>query len=89
MLQAGQTLPEMMENILGDLGLEIFPEVQMLRYHCGCSFDRMAAALQLLGRQELEDMLAQDPGAEVTCDFCNNVYQLDEQKLAALIADLA
>jgi molecular chaperone Hsp33 len=88
MLQAGQTLPQMMENILGDLGLEIFPEVQILKYHCGCSFDRMKSALQMLGRSELEDMLVQDQGAEVTCEFCSNVYQLDEQQLAALITEL-
>jgi molecular chaperone Hsp33 len=88
MLQAGQTLPQMMENILGDLGLEIFPEVQMLKYHCGCTFDRMTAALKMLGRPELEDMLATDKGAEVTCDFCNNIYQLDEQQLANLITEL-
>jgi molecular chaperone Hsp33 len=88
MLQAGQTLPQMMENILGDLGLEIFPEVQMLKYHCGCTFDRMTAALKMLGRPELEDMLATDKGAEVTCDFCNNIYQLNEQQLANLITEL-
>ncbi len=88
MLQAGQTLPQMMENILGDLGLEIFPEVQILKYHCGCSFDRMKSALHMLGRSELEDMLVQDKGAEVTCEFCSNVYQLDEQQLAALITKL-
>jgi molecular chaperone Hsp33 len=88
MLQAGQTLPQMMENILGDLGLEIFPEVQMLKYHCGCTFDRMTAALKMLGRPELEDMLVTDKGAEVTCDFCNNIYQLNEQQLANLIAEL-
>jgi molecular chaperone Hsp33 len=89
MLQAGQTLPQMMENILGDLGLEIFPEVQILKYHCGCSFDRMTAALKMLGRSELEDMLVQDKGAEVTCDFCSNVYQLDEPQLADLITELS
>ncbi len=88
MLQAGQTLPQMMENILGDLGLEIFPEVQMLKYHCGCTFDRMTVALKMLGRPELEDMLVTDQGAEVTCDFCNNIYQLDEQQLANLITEL-
>ena len=78
----------LMENILGDLGLEIFPEVQMLKYHCGCTFDRMTVALKMLGRPELEDMLAKDKGAEVTCDFCNNIYQLNEKQLANLITEL-
>jgi molecular chaperone Hsp33 len=89
LLQAGQTLPQMMHNLLGDLGLEIFPEVQMLRYHCGCTFDRMADALKMLGTQELEDMLHQDHGAEVTCDFCGDVYRLDDRQLGDLITQLA
>lgn len=88
MLQAGQTLPQMMENILGDLGLEIFPEVQMLKYHCGCTLDRVTVALKMLGRSELEDMLVTDKSAEVTCEFCSNVYQLNEQQLANLITEL-
>jgi molecular chaperone Hsp33 len=88
MLQAGQTLPQMMEGVLGDLGLEIFPEVQMLRYQCGCTADRMADAIKLLGQAELQDMLEKDQGAEVTCDFCGDVYRLDDQQLGAMIAEM-
>jgi molecular chaperone Hsp33 len=88
MLQAGKTLPQMMEEILGDLGLEIFSEVQMLRYHCGCTVDRMSEALKMLGKDELLDMLNKDRGAEVTCEFCSDVYRLDDQRLAALIAEM-
>jgi molecular chaperone Hsp33 len=89
LLQAGLTLPQMMESVLGDLGLEVFSGVQMLRYNCGCTFDRMADALKMLGHQELQDMLAKDRGAEVTCDFCGDVYRLDDQQLTHLIAELA
>jgi molecular chaperone Hsp33 len=89
LLQAGQTLPQMMEGILGDLGLQIFPGVQMLRYNCGCTFDRMSNALKMLGHQELQDMLVKDRGAEVTCDFCGDVYRLDDRQLGDLITELA
>jgi molecular chaperone Hsp33 len=88
MLQAGQTLPQMMEGVLGDLGLEIFPEVQMLRYQCGCTADRMADAIKMLGQAELQDMLEKDRGAEVTCDFCGDVYRLDDRQLGEMIAEM-
>jgi molecular chaperone Hsp33 len=88
MLQAGMTLPQMMEGILGDLGLEIFPEVQILRYQCGCTVDRMAEALKMLGKPELEEMLNSNRGAEVTCEFCADVYSLDEQQLRSLISGM-
>ena len=74
-----------MTGILGDLGLEIFPEIQMLRYQCGCTIDRMAEALKMLGKQELEEMLHKERGAEVTCEFCADVYRLDDRQLQSLI----
>ena len=88
LLQAGKTLPEIFEQLLGDMGLAIFPEVQMLRFHCGCSFDRVLGALKMLGQAELQDMIEKDDGAEATCDFCGEVYQASSTHLARLIEDL-
>ncbi|MBD2413599.1 Hsp33 family molecular chaperone [Nostoc calcicola FACHB-389] len=88
LLQAGKNLPEIFGDLLGDMGLVIFPERQMLRFHCGCSFDRVLGALKILGEAELQDMIVKDDGAEATCDFCGNVYQASSDHLAQLIADL-
>ncbi|MDY6898280.1 MAG: Hsp33 family molecular chaperone HslO [Cyanobacteriota bacterium] len=88
LLQAGKNLPEIFQDILGDMGLHIFPETQILRFHCGCSFDRMLGALKILGEAELQDMIAKDDGAEATCDFCGEVYHASSDQLAELIADL-
>ncbi|MBV6627168.1 MAG: Hsp33 family molecular chaperone HslO [Rivularia sp. (in: Bacteria)] len=88
LLQAGKNLTEIFQDILGDMGLNIFPESQMLRFHCGCSFDRMLGALKILGEAELQDMISKDDGAEATCDFCGEVYQANSQQLAQLIADI-
>lgn len=88
LLQAGKTLPEMLEQLLGDMGLVILPEVQMLRFHCGCSFDRVLGALKLLGEVELQDMIEKDDGAEATCDFCGEVYHASSEQLAQLIEQL-
>ncbi len=88
LLQAGKTLPEIFQDILGDMGLNIFPETQMLKFHCGCSFDRVLGALKMLGQDELQDMIVKDNGAEATCDFCGTVYQANEDHLSQLIFDL-
>lgn len=88
LLQAGKTLPEIFQDLLGDMGLFIFPETQMLRFHCGCSFERVLGALKLLGETELEDMIVKDNGAEVTCEFCGTVYQASSDDLASVINDL-
>lgn len=88
LLQAGKNLTEIFTDLLGDMGLQIFPERQILRFHCGCSFDRVLGALKILGEAELQDMIVKDDGAEATCDFCGNVYQASSEQLAQLIADL-
>ena len=88
LLQQGKTLPEIFNDLLGDMGLSIFPERQMLRFHCGCSFDRVLGALKILGQEELQDMIVKDDGAEAICEFCGEVYQASSNDLAQLIVDL-
>lgn len=88
LLREGKSLPDIFEQLLGDLGLVIFPEVQMLRFDCRCSFNRVLGALKLLGEAELQDMIEKDDGAEATCEFCGEVYQANSNHLAQLIEDL-
>lgn len=88
LLQAGLTLPEIFEQLLGDMELEILPETQLVRFHCGCSSDRVLGALKMLGEAELLDMIEKDRGAEATCHFCSEVYQASSDELAQLILDL-
>lgn len=88
LLQAGLNLQEIFEQLLGDMELEILPETQLLRFHCGCSGDRVLGALKMLGEAELQDMIEKDRGAEATCHFCGEVYQASSDELAQLILDL-
>ncbi|MBE9127595.1 MULTISPECIES: Hsp33 family molecular chaperone HslO [unclassified Coleofasciculus] len=88
LLQAGKTLPEIFTELLGDMGLVMMPEVQLVRFDCRCSFDRVLGALKMLGEAELQDMIEKDDGAEAKCDFCGEVYQANSNELARLIEDL-
>jgi molecular chaperone Hsp33 len=88
LLQQGLSLPDIFERLLGDMGLFILPEVQLIRFDCPCSFNRVLGALKLLGEAELQDMIEKDDGAEATCHFCGEVYQASSDHLAQLIADL-
>ena len=61
---------------------------QELRFFCPCSRERSKAALLLLGRDELTDMRDKDGGAELTCHFCNNRYDVSAAELQELIDGL-
>ena len=88
LLRDNKTLPQIMESLLGDMGLRIFPETQLVRFHCPCTYQRMVGALKMLGEDELKDMIEKDDGAEATCHFCGEVYRADSNQLAQLIEDL-
>ncbi|NMF82829.1 Hsp33 family molecular chaperone HslO [Nodosilinea sp. P-1105] len=88
LLRAHKTLPQIFDGLVGDMGLEILPESQLVQFNCPCSFERMLGALKLLGEEELRDMIETDNGAEATCHFCNQVYHTNSDQLAQLIEDL-
>lgn len=88
LLQAGLTLPDILEQLLGDMGLTILPQTQLVQFHCGCSFDRVMGALKMLGEAELRDMIEQDQGAEAICHFCNEVYHASSHHLEELIDEM-
>lgn len=88
LLKAHKSLPQIFEELVGDMGLEILPETQLVRFDCPCTFDRMLGALRLLGEAELQDMIEKDGGAEATCHFCNEVYHTSSEQLAQLIEDM-
>jgi len=88
LLRANKTLPEIFEDLLGDFDLHIFPETQMVQFSCPCSVNRVLGALKLLGQTELQDMIEKDEGAEATCEFCQEIYQVNSDQLAELIEDL-
>ncbi len=88
LLQAGKSLTDIFEDVLGDLDLQIMPEVQLLRFHCHCTRDRALGALKLFSIAELHDMITEDKGAEAICEFCSTVYHAEPDELAELIDQL-
>ncbi len=53
-------------------------------YRCDCSMEKITKALISLGEDELLDMIEKDEGAEITCQFCPEVYRISKEELVAL-----
>ena len=64
--------------------LEVLEE-KPLHWHCGCSKDRFKAALTTLQREDLQEMLENDHGCEVTCEYCSTSYHFDENDLKLIL----
>lgn len=56
-------------------------------YACDCGRERIERVLLSMGEEELRDMIRQQHGAQVSCQFCNRVYDFTEQELESLICE--
>jgi molecular chaperone Hsp33 len=57
-----------------------------LRFHCGCSKERVSNALRLLGRAEIESILAEQGMVGARCEFCGRSYSFAAADALALFA---
>lgn len=84
MLAEGKTPEDVLEILLGEKGLKV-AERQPCRYQCNCSRERMERNMLSLGRQEIQEIIDDQKGAELQCHFCNTKYQFTEEDLLQLI----
>lgn len=75
----------MTDHTLLDAPMMVMEE-RPIRWQCHCSQERVFGMLASLGPDELDDMIATDHGAEVTCHFCNERYVVSEDELRVLRA---
>lgn len=54
-------------------------------YRCTCSRERVEAALGVVERSELEEMIAEDKEYEISCQFCDTVYRFGPQELSEIL----
>lgn len=85
MIRSGLTPLEILKTVVGETGLTVLEEREP-RFFCKCSRERALLIISALGPDEVEDMLASDNGAELTCHFCNESYQLSAEDLNVILA---
>ena len=79
---------EMLRTVLSDFEVEIL-ETDPIEYRCYCSRERVERALISLGRAELESLLEEQGGCELTCQFCDRVHRFSRAELEDLIRQLS
>lgn len=55
------------------------------QYKCNCSRKRMERALISLGKKEISDIIEEQGEAEMTCRFCDNIYNFSKDELTKLM----
>lgn len=84
MLEHGYTPEQMLEELLGEFGLDILDKIPT-QFYCNCSKERMSRALISIGRKELSSLIEEGRTIEVNCHFCGAHYNFDVEELKDLL----
>ncbi len=82
-LDSGMGPLELLQEALSDFELEVL-ETSPIEYRCYCSRERVERALISMGSAELEKMIQEQGGAELTCNFCDKIYHFTVEDLRQL-----
>lgn len=84
LLDQGYTPEQLLETLLGNLGLEITDTVPT-QFYCNCSKERVEQAVISIGRKEIQEMIDDGEDIEVKCHFCNTAYRYTVDELKNII----
>ena len=84
MLEHGYTPEQMLEELLGEFGLDILDKIPT-QFYCNCSKERMSRALISIGRKELSSLIEAGRTIEVNCHLCGSHYNFDVEELKDLL----
>ena len=86
LLDAGKTPEEILELLLGDMGLRILDRLPAA-FTCNCDRQRVEKALISIGREELEKIIEEDGRANLHCHFCAKEYDFTKSDLLRLLEE--
>ena len=84
LLDRGCTPEKILEELLGNVGLEITDTIPV-QFFCGCSKERVEKAVASIGRKDIQDMIDEGKDIEVKCHFCNSAYNYTVEDLKRIL----
>lgn len=87
LLDEGKTPEEILELLLGDMGLQIMGTIPT-QFYCNCTKDRVEKALISIGKKDIEEMVDEGKTIELNCHFCNKKYPFTVEELETLVRNI-
>lgn len=84
MLLDGFDETDIAREIFADYAFHVTKKIDA-SYKCNCSEEKIIKVLLALGKEELEDILAQGEDIELRCHFCNTLYKVTLEKIEQLL----
>lgn len=84
LLDDGMTPEQILELLLGDMGLEI-TDTMPTRFFCNCDKARVEKAIVSIGKKDIQEMIDDGKPIEVKCHFCNAAYTFSVEELKDIL----
>ena len=84
MLDKGYTPEQILEELFGDLGVEITDTIPA-QFYCNCSKERVEQAVASIGRKDIVELIEEGKDIEVKCHFCNTAYNYTVEDLKNIL----
>lgn len=84
LLDKGYTPERLLEELLGNVGLEI-TDTMPTRFYCNCSKERVEQAVASVGKKDIQEMINDGKPIEVKCHFCNTAYHYSVEELKNIL----
>ncbi len=84
LLDRGYTPEQLLEELLGNVGLEITDTIPT-QFYCNCSKERVEKAVASVGKKDIQEMIEEGKDIEVKCHFCNSAYHYTVEDLKKIM----
>lgn len=84
MLSEGMLPEDIMKLVLKDLNPTILDRMEV-GFRCDCSKEKVSNVFIAIGKNELQQIIEEDKGAEVGCQFCESKYTFSEYELNGIL----
>ncbi|WEF33327.1 Hsp33 family molecular chaperone HslO [Pseudoduganella chitinolytica] len=79
------TIDVLLQRLFWEETIRVFDPVHP-SFHCTCNREKVGNMLKMLGREEVEEALAEQGKLGINCDFCGKHYDYDAVDCAQLFA---
>ena len=86
-LSEGESALDLVREVLGEFEIEVL-ETCPVEYRCYCTRDRVVKALVSMGSAEMRSLIDEQGSAELTCQFCDEVYKFGREDLEQIYRDM-
>lgn len=86
LLDDGKTIEEILSLVLAGIEYHITDNIPT-EYYCNCSRERVEKTLITIGEKDLREIIETDGKAQLTCHFCDGVYDFDKEDLLRLLEE--